>query len=354
MKLLKFRLDFKNNRQILYVIGFLLLLIVFNFVYKNIKTKQDENFLVITEVQDLATNNIQAILNSTNQVKFANSNVGNYFTGASGGNTLTDILSDIYKKVDSNTKSIATMNTSISDLVASNVNISTMATNALSTANSAQTTATTANTNALTAMGGMVPVGTIIAWNKPDLPDATWKYCDGSSTNIVYTNNAGRLVSIDIPDLSGRFVLAKGTSTDPNNSNVYETGNIGGAEKHSLSLDEMPGHTHTYGIATGISFLPYANAIWGISNKSLQNTSANVSAVAAADGLAGYYPLTSPMGGNKTADANVLLNDPNFDSTLSKSGTGKLYPANPHNNMPPYYTLSYIIKVYETVSQASQ
>ena len=276
-------LNIKNKRNIIYVIGAIVLLIIFNFVYKRIKTH--ENFTVLTEIQDLATNDENTILNSTNQVKFVNSNIGNYFTGSSTGNTLTDILSDIYSKVNTNTTNIAqntTNNTAdtanISYLQTSNTAVWDIANQALTIANNLSP----------------LPVGTIIAWNQPSVPDATWVICDGSSYSYIDNTGSSPIVAnITTPNLLGRFILGDSPS--------HKLGDTGGEETHKLTIDEMPSHNHN-----------------------MTNT---------------------PGHGGDPNDQARSDNYFNYGSTNNYQGGDQ-----PHNNMPPFYVLTYIMKVFKNVT----
>ena len=295
-------LNIKNKRHIIYVIGAIILLIIFNFVYKRIKTH--ENFMILSELQDLASINENAILNSTNQVIFADSSIGNYFTGSSTGNTLTDILSDIYSKVNKNTTSIA------KNIINTTAN----------TTNSSYLQTSTAivwgiSNQALTIVNNLspLPVGTIIAWNQPTVPDATWKLCDGSSYS--YMDNTGpspKIVDITTPNLSGRFVLSSSPS--------HNLGDIGGEETHKLTVPELPLHFHQ----------SFVNNPGSLSNPYAPDnpTPADVS------GISRNWGSYDPRG---TAEKNV-----------TGAGGDK-----PHNNMPPFYVLTYIMKVYKNVNQST-
>lgn len=123
--------------------------------------------------------------------------------------------------------------------------------------------------------GGGVPKGSIIIWSgtASDIPDG-WALCDGQD---------GR------PDLRDRFVLGGG--------GTQTAGETGGEEKHMLTAEEMPSHTH------GIPVMNSQNA---------------------------YYSTSGTVNGNLTSNP-----------TPSTSAGG----SQPHNNMPPYYVLCYIIKV---------
>lgn len=124
---------------------------------------------------------------------------------------------------------------------------------------------------------GGVPVGTIVIWSgtAEDIPDG-WALCDGQD---------GR------PDLRDKFVLGAGTA--------HAVGATGGEETHTLTVEEMPTHSHRLSIGQ-LNTTPYI----------------------------------------ATAGTNQNSTGTDFES----KGTGG---SQPHNNMPPYYALCYIIKTAE-------
>ncbi len=75
---------------------------------------------------------------------------------------------------------------------------------------------------------GSAPVGCIILWSgsKDAIPDG-WALCDGQSHN-------GRVT----PDLRDRFVVGAG--------GAYAVGAKGGEASHTLTVEEMPSHNHSY------------------------------------------------------------------------------------------------------------
>jgi hypothetical protein len=121
----------------------------------------------------------------------------------------------------------------------------------------------------------ILPRGIIVIWNGSQPPNG-WVLCNGSDGT---------------PDLTGKFILGH----NPNNSN-YPLGKTGGAETHTLTIDEMPTHNH------------------------------NVSGAVAWGGSGPGY-----SGGGNKIDGSI---------SVSQTGGGK-----PHNNMPPYYVLAYIMKL---------
>jgi len=139
------------------------------------------------------------------------------------------------------------------------------------------------NTNAA------LPIGAIIMWGGTSIPFG-WGLCNGT----VYT---GKTTNIPSPDLTGRFVVGAGQSSSALIvTTQYGIGDMGGEEFHQLTIEEMPSHNH--GVQPG----------WNLGHGG------------------GNYNTAVPGGQNTGGDPA------NKNETL------------PHNNMPPYYALAYIIK----------
>ncbi len=100
-----------------------------------------------------------------------------------------------------------------------------------------------------------------------------WQICDG-------TNGT--------PDFRGKMPLGSGGD--------YSTGDTGGEITHTLTIDEMPAHTHSYTSSNWLSFHPYGST-------------------------SGYTHDTS---------------------TLDTSSTGG---GQAHNNLPPYYAIAFIKRI---------
>lgn len=101
----------------------------------------------------------------------------------------------------------------------------------------------------------LIPYGTIIQSAAVNIPDG-WFNCDGSIllrtqypdlfNAIGYTYSTtfgGSDLSFNIPDLQGRVAVGSGSGSGLTTRNL---GNKGGAETHTLTINEMPAHTHSY------------------------------------------------------------------------------------------------------------
>lgn len=138
------------------------------------------------------------------------------------------------------------------------------------------------------------PIGTIVIWSGEvsNIPDG-WYLCDG-------TNGT--------PDLRNKFVLGSG--------DVYDVGVTGGEMSHALTVDELAEHRHNEVAVSDLENPQQARFI--ISNIS----------GATMPGLA--------INGTPFTAENVA------SAAISTEYEGKSIP---HNNMPPYYALCYIMKV---------
>jgi microcystin-dependent protein len=160
----------------------------------------------------------------------------------------------------------------------------------------------------------LIPYGTIIQSAAVTVPEG-WLLCNGSSIiKAIYLNlfNAigytygGSGNNFNVPDIRGRVAIGSGTAPGLSTRNL---GNTGGAETHTLSVDEMPSHSHS------------SNATGG--GIGLIRSTGNNTAGAGLDGTSGEPDLYATL------------------PALTINSTGS---SNSHNNMQPFITLNYLIK----------
>lgn len=149
-----------------------------------------------------------------------------------------------------------------------------------------------------------VPAGTIVAYAGTAMP-AGWLPCDGSTVSpglypalfdAIGTAYGGDGVNtFAMPDLRGRMLVGVGQGTGLTSRALGDTG---GEETHTLTVAEMPSHTHT---EKGTNRLDVATG-GGIHVQDVDNST--------------FAPITTAATGGGQA----------------------------HNTMPPYFALGYIIK----------
>lgn len=177
-----------------------------------------------------------------------------------------------------------------------------------------------------------IPKGGIIMWSGAlaDIP-AGWVLCDG--TDIDGDNVP------DTPDLRDRFILGAG--------NIYNSGIIGGEDKHALTINELAQHYH--------SMSDHRHSI-DPPNTNSGGQSATHNHQANADGgtdnsNGGYFRIDSGVSktiptGAASNNHTHAINIPAFWSSYNGSGnTSSAGVGAAHNNMPPYYSLAFIMKL---------
>jgi microcystin-dependent protein len=153
-----------------------------------------------------------------------------------------------------------------------------------------------------------------------------WAFCDGqilpinqntalfSLLGTTYGGNG--LSTFALPNLQNSTVLqwGQGPGLSPR-----DIGEIGGEQAVTLVPSELPAHTHTIQGATGGGIsAPSSSDLWGSAGR----------------GRPGPYATAS----------NV---------SMSPSGTATAGGGAPHNNMPPYLTLNFIIGLVGVFPQRS-
>lgn len=151
--------------------------------------------------------------------------------------------------------------------------------------------------------GGSIPAGLICMWSgsSSNIPNG-WVLCNGN-------NNT--------PDLRDKFVLGAGNS--------YTVGATGGEKNVTLTIAQMPSHSHDI-----------SNHSHYIQNYTFQGSGGwttkgiVLGTIAQAGGTNNWYSV-----GNNTRAGGII-----GESDSLSAGDGES-----HNNMPPYYALCFIMKL---------
>lgn len=164
---------------------------------------------------------------------------------------------------------------------------------------------------------GISPSSGIIQMTGSSTAPAGWLLCDGSAVSrtgataslfaaigITYGTGNGT-TTFNIPDFRGRFAVQPdgGSNRNPGVS----LGNGGGAATHTLTTGELPAHDHTNGIFERVLRPPYSGSLTG----------------------------------NDFTGSGTELPVGNGDSAKLQTVGSNL----PHNNLPPYLSVNYIIKI---------
>lgn len=188
------------------------------------------------------------------------------------------------------------------------------------------------------------PIGTIIAFAGNAAPNEKWHLCNGSvhgSTALQSVLTAGGHSNPTLtPDLRDRFILGDGGSQPTS----------GGAATVTLSISHMPNHshggatgttniTHSHGGATGEDSPDHGHNMTGWREPG--NFSTGSVTAAAFAGLAGIAPygMFSTSGATVRHAHSIPGDNPAHNHTIPAEGGGAA-----HENMPPFYTLTYMIK----------
>ena len=147
--------------------------------------------------------------------------------------------------------------------------------------------------------------GIIVMWSgsQSNIPSG-WVLCDGNNGT---------------PDLRNRFIVGAGST--------YDVNSTGGEATHTLSVAEMPSHKHTVNNTLSI-------------NSGGEHTHTVISTIAESAYQRKYFCMSS--GGyaeNYSISGGEHTHDLSGSISLSNTGSSQ-----PHNNLPPYYALCYIMK----------
>lgn len=180
------------------------------------------------------------------------------------------------------------------------------------------------------------PVGLIAMWSGASLP-AGWTLCNGVA--VAKSDGSGNITP---PDLRDRFIVGSGLS--------YTEGATGGIATNTLTVAQLPSHTHGASTDTqGSHAHGGSTSAVGDHTHTLPN---NGSAQAGADNggapvtaATGYGTSRQPSptgaaGGHSHTIATDTQGAHTHNVTVQATGSGASV-----ENRPPYYALAFIMKV---------
>jgi microcystin-dependent protein len=131
-----------------------------------------------------------------------------------------------------------------------------------------------------------------------------------------------------LPDTRGRVIVGPGQG--PGLSN-YELGQMGGAETVSLTLAQLPAHSHSANTTVNVSATAYGQSAVGNSDGPGANSWA-------AKPRAGQYSSAAP---NVSMSAGSILASATASTVVGSAGGGQ-----PVDVRQPYLALNYVIAIY--------
>ena len=150
------------------------------------------------------------------------------------------------------------------------------------------------------------PIGTILMWPGSNLPEG-YLICNGATFDKDECPELYNILGSDkLPDLRDRFIVGAG--------NEYNLKDTGGEKEHTLTINELPKHSHE------------VNDYYYIENHEQIS------------GISGKEKLTDAIHGSGDSDENNHYLYYKTHNT-EESGEGQS-----HENRPPYYALYFIIK----------
>lgn len=202
-----------------------------------------------------------------------------------------------------------------------------------------------------------IPVGTVMPWGGAIPPDGTWVMADGQELSrtaypaafATFGTTYNKITDVDatkfrVPDCRGLSVFGRNAS----NAKFAFLNQQGGAEQVVLNEAQLARHKHTHdhqhGGYTDVQG-SHQHVVEGSTGSGTKNILRDVQ-IPKAQGGNGY--LTSAAGNHAH---NIATNSITGASGINTSEVGSNAP---HENLPPYITLNFIVKVLPTTGASRQ
>jgi microcystin-dependent protein len=201
-----------------------------------------------------------------------------------------------------------------------------------------------ATSAAASAISAALPVGVINAYYGTTAPSG-WLLCDGAAIPAQYTALIA-LVGANTPNLKGRVLVGLNAAE----AEFDTLGETGGAKTVTLSSAEMPSHNHPQDShdhpqdshTHGVTDPAHRHGFAGDTGFRFLVTTG--SGVDLANPAAGGTQTPYSFGAMDTATTGVSINGETANNQATTATNQSAGSGGAHNNLPPYITISYIIK----------
>ena len=161
-----------------------------------------------------------------------------------------------------------------------------------------------------------LPIGAVVSYTGLNAPIG-WLICDGRAISRTTYANLFAIIgtqygagdgstTFNIPNLKGKVVVG----LDGNDTDFNTIGKTSGEKKHTLTIDEIPSHTH---------------------------------------GVPQSHPYNYNSDSHYTLVRQSYDHETEYNVDTSAAGGGQA-----HNNMPPYQVQNYIIKAFQSAGIMAQ
>ena len=197
-----------------------------------------------------------------------------------------------------------------------------------------------------------VPIGSVIAYGGGVAPDG-WHLCDGSAHGSAALQAV--IGSANAPDLRGRFIVGAGPG--------YAVGDTGGAESVTLTAAQsgLPAHSHTAsaGNASADHSHPLSSGVVSSAGAHTHPSPATFDYALTANGgdataakgsgsfqyVSGYVDNIPSAGAHThTLSGSTAGQSVTHSHTVTVNSVSAASASASHENRPPFYALTYIIR----------
>ena len=218
--------------------------------------------------------------------------------------------------------------------------------------------------------GSSDPVGTIVAWSgaSSTIP-SDYQLCDGAAAS---TTELQAITGANVPDLRDRFIVGASDSTGDTSYPGLSPGGTGGSADATLVSHSHTINSHTHNFSGSGSDTVSISVSGTTGNQSQNHTHVFGANTYGGQGGSTFQAMDNPQpngGGQKTGTTSGISQDHTHSFSASGSGTASISISGTTSsqsdsgtntqgssatnaNLPPYYSLCYIVKHTATSSSS--